>query len=139
MPGMVLFKQMLNRSKDRGAAEAELCDQPGADRTRVRRIRSALPDESVFQRLAETFRALGDPTRARILFALTLGEQCVCDLAGALAASESLVSHHLRWLRAMDLVRARRDGRRVFYALDDAHITQLFEGGLEHVLERRRR
>lgn len=86
--------------------------------------------------LAETFRVLGDPTRVRLLDILHGGEQCVCALAALLGATESAVSHQLRVLRALRLVRARRAGRLMYYALDDDHIHQLFAVGLEHVRER---
>src|SRR5215510_8242737 len=86
--------------------------------------------------LAETFRALGDLTRVRMLDALARSELCVQDLAARLNLTESAVSHQLRLLRNMRLVRTRRDGRLVFYALDDQHIVGLFEQGLEHVEER---
>jgi ArsR family transcriptional regulator, lead/cadmium/zinc/bismuth-responsive transcriptional repressor len=86
--------------------------------------------------LAETFRALGDLTRVRMLDALARSELCVQDLAARLNLTESAVSHQLRLLRSMRLVRTRRDGRLVFYALDDQHIVGLFEQGLEHVEER---
>jgi ArsR family transcriptional regulator, lead/cadmium/zinc/bismuth-responsive transcriptional repressor len=88
--------------------------------------RQPLSDASAFA-LAETFRALGDLTRVRMLDALARSELCVQDLA---------VSHQLRLLRNMRLVRTRRDGRLVYYALDDQHIVGLFEQGLEHVEER---
>lgn len=86
--------------------------------------------------LAEIFRVLGDPTRVRLLDILHAGEQCVCALAGLLGASESAISHQLRVLRSLRLVRVRRAGRMMFYALDDDHIHQLFVVGLEHVRER---
>src|SRR5436190_8996282 len=86
--------------------------------------------------LAEMFRALGDLTRVRMLDALAMSELCVQDLAARLNLTESAVSHQLRLLRNMRLVRTRRDGRMVFYALDDQHIVGLFEQGLEHVEER---
>ena len=86
-------------------------------------------------RLAETFRALGDPTRVRILDALSHDELCVCDVATLIGLSESAVSHQLRLLRNLRLVRARRDGRMMFYALDDQHIVTLFQQGLRHVDE----
>jgi DNA-binding transcriptional ArsR family regulator len=85
--------------------------------------------------LADTFRALGEPTRVRILDALSHGELCVCDLAAVLGLSQSAVSHQLRVLRGLRLVRARREGRMVFYALDDRHVTGLLAQGLTHVLE----
>lgn len=86
--------------------------------------------------LAQTFRVLGDSTRVRILDALWHGERCVGDLAALLGMTESAVSHQLRLLRDMRLVRARRAGQMVFYALDDHHIVRLFAQGLEHVQER---
>jgi len=88
--------------------------------------------------LAETFKVLGDVTRVRILDALSRAELCVGDLAELLGVSESAVSHQLRLLRGMRLVRPRRDGRLVFYALDDHHIVGLFAQGLQHVEERER-
>ena len=97
-----------------------------------------LPERSVAA-LAETFKVLGDPTRVRILDALSRSELCVHDIARLLALSESAVSHQLRLLRGMRVVRARREGRLVFYALDDQHVVGLFEQGLEHVLERVRK
>jgi ArsR family transcriptional regulator, lead/cadmium/zinc/bismuth-responsive transcriptional repressor len=88
--------------------------------------------------LAETFKVLGDPTRVRILDALSRAELCVQDIAHTVGHSESAVSHQLRLLRGMRLVRARRAGRLIFYALDDQHIVQLFEQALTHVQERRK-
>jgi DNA-binding transcriptional ArsR family regulator len=85
--------------------------------------------------LAETFKALGDPTRVRVLDALSHGELCVCDLAQLVGLSQSATSHQLRLLRALRLVRSRRAGRMVFYTLDDRHIVTLFRQGLRHVEE----
>ena len=85
--------------------------------------------------LAETFRVLGDPTRVRMLDALAGGEQCVCDIASIVGISESAVSHQLRLLRGMRLVRPRRAGRQVFYAIDDHHILELLRQALTHVEE----
>ena len=85
--------------------------------------------------LAETFRVLGDPTRVRILDALSHSELCVGDLAGTLGLTESAVSHQLRLLRGHRIVRPRREGRLVYYALDDEHIISLFHQGLRHVQE----
>lgn len=85
--------------------------------------------------LAETFRVLGDPTRVRIVHALSLSELCTSDLATVVGMSESAVSHQLRTLRQLHVVRSRRDGKLVFYQLEDEHIRSLFEQGLEHVFE----
>ena len=85
-------------------------------------------------RLAETFRALSDPTRVRIVSLLADAELCVCDLAAALGMSQSAVSHQLRTLRDLRLVRWRREGRQIFYELDDDHVADLFRRGLDHVI-----
>lgn len=92
-------------------------------------------DEASVIALAETFRMLGDTTRVRILDALSRAELCVQAIARHIDSSESAVSHQLRLLRGMRLVRPRRAGRQVFYSLDDQHIVRLFAQGLEHVQE----
>lgn len=92
-----------------------------------------LLEEADAARMAELFRALGDASRVRIIAALLEGERKVGDLAEAVGISESGVSHHLRGLRQMRLVRARKEGRQVYYCLDDEHIADLFRRGLDHV------
>ena len=116
----------------------EICDLVQIDLARVRKIRAALVAPEAVQGLAETFSALGDPTRVRILDALSHGELCVCDLAAVLGLSQSAVSHQLRLLRTIRLVRPRRDGRIVFYSLDDQHIMSIFKQTLQHVEEEQR-
>lgn len=91
-------------------------------------------DESSAAQVAELFRALGDTSRVQIIAALTQGETNVSTLAELVQISESAVSHHLRHLRQMRLVSTRKDGRYVYYALDDAHVGDLFRCGLEHIL-----
>ena len=83
--------------------------------------------------LADLFSALSDPTRLRIISILLDGEMNVGEIAGQLAMTESAVSHQLRGLRHMRLVRSRKDGRQVFYALDDDHVAKLYRMGLDHV------
>ena len=112
------------------------CDVFHLHPAKVATLRRALIAEGSVGALAETFRVLGDATRVRILDALAHSELCVCDLARLLALTQSAVSHQLRLLRGMRLVRSRRDGRMIFYALDDQHIVSLFAQGLEHVQER---
>jgi ArsR family transcriptional regulator, lead/cadmium/zinc/bismuth-responsive transcriptional repressor len=111
------------------------CDVFHADAAHVAEVRAAQPDASTVERLAEIFKTLGDPTRVRLLSALAAAELCVCDLATLLTLSESAVSHQLRLLRSLRLVRARRDGRMVFYRLDDDHIVRLLAQGREHAEE----
>ena len=91
-------------------------------------------DEEQAAQVAELFSALSDASRVRIIAALTDGEMNVGALAASVGISESAVSHHMRHLRQMRLVRARKEGRYVFYTLDDEHINDLFRCGLEHVL-----
>lgn len=111
------------------------CDVPHLDQddaaARGARLLSAAP----VQEIAATFGVLGDPTRVRILDALSAGELCVCDIATLAGISESAVSHQLRLLRGMRLVRARRAGRQVFYTLDDQHIVELLRLAVTHVQE----
>jgi ArsR family transcriptional regulator len=99
---------------------------------------SVTTDPTIVQALADTFRLLGDPTRVRIVDALSAGELCVCDIATHVGISESAVSHQLRLMRSQRLVRGRREGRCVYYTLDDQHVLSLFQQGLRHVTEARR-
>jgi DNA-binding transcriptional ArsR family regulator len=117
-----------------GAADA--CEERHSGVSDLDRLRTRLLAGPSVGALAETFKILGDATRVRILDALSCSELCVCDIARLLALSDSAVSHQLRLLRGMRLVRPRRVGRQVFYALDDEHIVRLFREGLRHVEER---
>lgn len=96
-------------------------------------IDETLVDLATAARLAQTFKALSDPTRVRIISALVGCELCVHQLAAALGMTHSAISHQLGTLREMRLVKFRKQGRRVFYTLDDEHIYDLFQQGLEHI------
>lgn len=85
--------------------------------------------------LADFFKVFGDSTRLRILYALSLSEMCVCDIAAVLGISQSAVSHQLKVLRQMRLVKYRRDGKVIYYSHDDEHITEIFRQGFEHINE----
>jgi DNA-binding transcriptional ArsR family regulator len=98
-------------------------------------LRRALVSGDRASDLADTFKILGDLTRVRLLDALSKSELCVCDLATLIGMSASAVSHQLRLLRSHRLVRARREGRMIFYALDDRHIQSLLEQAISHVDE----
>jgi DNA-binding transcriptional ArsR family regulator len=111
------------------------CEAPHLDAMRIEARRRALMHAPQVEDLAETFRVLGDPTRVRILDALSGGELCVCDIASLVNMSESAVSHQLRLLRTMRLVRPRRAGRQVFYSVDDHHILDLLTLASTHVVE----
>jgi DNA-binding transcriptional ArsR family regulator len=96
---------------------------------------TAIEDTATVEALADTFRILGDPTRIRIVDALAQGDLCVHELSDKVGISESAVSHQLRLMRTMRIVRGRREGRCVYYTLDDQHILDLFQQGLRHVTE----
>lgn len=110
------------------------CAVPAVDPDRVQAARQRLLPAGEAQRLSELFRLLGDPTRVRILYALLeVGELCVCDLAATVEAPDTSVSHALRLLRTAGIVRNRRDGRMVYYSLDDAHVRLLLDLSAEHL------
>ena len=95
----------------------------------------AMPDDEVLYELADLFRVFGDSTRIKILYALHDQELCVQDIAAAVALSQSAVSHQLRVLKDSKLVRFRREGKTVYYALDDAHLPTTLPLGMEHIEE----
>jgi len=99
----------------------------------VSEVSKSMPEDSKVEKLASLFKALGDPTRAKIMFALSRQELCVCDLQAVLNMSQSAVSHQLRLLRNLRLVKYRREGKMVYYSLDDEHIRRLFAEGLKHI------
>jgi len=110
------------------------CDVKVVDRERVLAVRESMPGPGTVESLAEIFDLLSDPNRVRILTVLLEGgELCVCDLAAACGMSESSVSHALRLLRTARVVRVRRDGRRAYYRLDDAHVRLLLDVAVEHL------
>ncbi|MFQ5956808.1 MAG: ArsR/SmtB family transcription factor [Candidatus Brocadiales bacterium] len=120
---------MPKRTKD------DVCDTHFIDLERVQYVEKRMQTDGTINSLAETFQVLGDPTRIKIIFALSQKELCVCDLAGLLGLSSSAVSHQLRVLRNMRLVKYRKEGRIAYYSLDDSHISRLFEEGLRHIKE----
>jgi len=102
---------------------------------RVAQARQEAVAPSEADRLALTFKTLGDPTRLKMVQALSGGEMCVCDLAAYLKVSESAVSHQLRRLKDLALVKARREGQVLYYSLDDDHVARLLQLGLDHIRE----
>lgn len=113
------------------------CDEHIVHLDAVHAARRALPVPPILAGVTEVFAALGDPSRLRIVAVLAAGELCVCDLAAAVGLSESAVSHQLRLLRQIGVVRPRRDGRRVYYRLDDEHVSTLISQAIDHVQHRR--
>ncbi|MGI6070860.1 MAG: ArsR/SmtB family transcription factor [Blautia sp.] len=94
-----------------------------------------IPNNATLQALADLFKVFGDPTRIRILYALSAQELCVCDIAQILEMTQSAISHQLRVLKQMHLVKYRREGKTVFYSLADSHVYTILSQGIEHVEE----
>lgn len=109
------------------------CEENIIHEALVRTAQANLIDELAATRLAQTYQALADPTRIRLISALMSGQLCVCDLAATLGMTQSAVSHQLGGLRVKGLVRARKQGRIVYYTISDDHIRDLFQRGLEHI------
>lgn len=103
----------------------------------VERVRRQMPDETPVYEVSELFKVFGDSTRSRIICALRLEEMCVCDLAALLNMTQSAISHQLRILRSSRLVKSRKQGRVVYYSLDDAHIGEIFSLAFAHIMEER--
>ncbi len=116
-------------------ATVDLCDVQTVDGDAVQAAVAEQADEDEITYLADTFQVLGNPTRLRLVEALARRELCVCDLAAVTGVSQSAVSHHLRQLRQLRIVRYRKDGRMAYYRLDDDHVATLLQTGIEHVRE----
>lgn len=101
----------------------------------VRIIEEKMPPEEELQDLADFFRVFGDPTRLKIMMVLLSEEMCVYDIASVLEMSQSAISHQLRILKQMDLVKNRREGKTVFYSPADSHIISILSQGLDHIEE----
>ena len=116
-------------------AAFDCCDCTQIHDDIVERVRRQMPDEEPVYDVSELFKVFGDSTRARIICALTIEEMCVCDLAELLNMSSSAISHQLRILKQSRIVRNRREGKAVYYRLDDEHIGQIFKVAFAHVTE----
>ena len=110
-----------------------ICDCNIIHENIVKDTLSKIPEDDLFNKLAEFFKILGDTTRAKILFALDQNEMCVCDIANVLRMSKSSISHQLGTLRRMNIVKCRKQGKEVYYTIDDDHVQKLFELGIEHI------
>ena len=132
-----LFSPRALCAADGGAAgEAPVCapDCPG-DPDLLAKVKAGLPADEVLYDLAELYRVFGDTTRIKILYVLFESELCVNDIAEALGVSQSAVSHQLRVLKASKLVKFRRDGKTIYYSLDDDHVRSIIALGMDHVEE----
>lgn len=110
---------------------------PFVEKDKVLSVKTTMKPEKLFHYLAETFKAMSDPTRIKLIYALCQeNELCVHDLAAIIGTTNSAISHQLKTLRNMKLVRYRKAGKLIFYSLDDLHINNLFAEGLRHVEEK---
>ena len=101
----------------------------------IKEVKESIPNEEVIGDLSELFKVLGDPTRTRILFVLEKGDFCVSDISNAVNMTKYAVSHQLRTLKQAKLVKSRRDGKSIFYSLDDSHVRTILSMGMEHAME----
>jgi DNA-binding transcriptional ArsR family regulator len=116
-------------------AKIEICKTEIVDYEKVERVRNTIPGNKDITELSETFKVLSDPTRLKIVLALASEEMCVCDLATLVDVSVSAISHQLRLLRNMRLVSYRKEGKMVYYKLDDEHVENLIREASKHAGE----
>jgi Predicted transcriptional regulators len=116
-------------------ADIDKCDCNVIHEDIVKRVKGKMPLEENLYDLAELFKVFGDTTRIQLLWALDEAEMCVCDLAVLLNMTQSAISHQLRVLKQARLVKYRRDGKTVYYSLDDEHVKEIFDKGLSHITE----
>lgn len=125
----------MNQTKINKLPEPERCDCTLIHEEVVREVNAAMIEEETALAVANLFKAFSDGTRIKILWALKESEMCVCDIAYLLDMSQSAISHQLRQLKQVKLVKSRREGKVVYYALDDAHVQSVLAEGFEHVME----
>ena len=111
----------------------EVCQEVHVHETVVEQVRANLPEDSLLREVAEMFKVFGDPTRTKILSALFEAELCVCDISEIVQMSPSAVSHQLRILRQTKLVKSRRQGKEIYYSLEDSHICTIYRMALDHL------
>ena len=115
--------------------EIEVCSAHIEHADTISAVEKIMPKEELLYDLAELYKVFGDSTRIKILFALYESEMCVCDIAALLSMTQSAISHQLRVLKQSKLVKFRKDGKEVYYSLDDDHIFKILAQGLEHIKE----
>lgn len=119
----------------RGHEHAESCEFIHVHEDIVKLVAQQMPEEDDLYDLADFFKVFGDTTRIKMLYVLMCSEMCVCDLAQILNMTQSAISHQLRLLKQMDLVKNRREGKTIFYSLTDSHIKTILSQGLDHIME----
>lgn len=120
---------------DQEEQKIERCELVHVHQDILQKVEALLPPDEQLYDLAELFKVFGDSTRVKILYALFESEMCVCDIAQLLGLSQSAVSHQLRTLKNSKLVKFRREGKTVFYSLDDEHVRSIIGQGMEHLCE----
>ena len=131
---MFIFEQKKVRAfMEKGAID--VCEVSVIHEDVLARVKRKMPAEEPVYEVSELFKVFGDTTRARIICALNIEEMCVCDLAALLNMSQSAISHQLRLLKVSRIVKSRKQGRVVYYSLDDTHIGQIFAMAFDHVME----
>ncbi len=123
------------KKKHKEKQEVEQCETYQVHEDIVKAVKEKMPEEDVLCDLAEIFKVFGDSTRIKILYLLFESEMCVCDIAHLLAMNQSAISHQLRILKQARLVKSRREGKSVIYALSDDHVQTIIGQGMEHVCE----
>lgn len=118
-----------------GKTEVECCDITCVHEDMLQKVRGCMPAEDELRDLADFYKVFGDATRIKILCVLLESEMCVCDLAELLSMTQSAISHQLRVLKQMKLVKNRREGKTVYYSLADGHIQNIISQGMEHIRE----
>lgn len=119
---------MVDNTKDK-----LLCATHETDESLLKELRESVDWEKEISLLSNTFKALSDPTRLKIIYILSISPLCVCDIANVIGMTQSAISHQLRILRDLNLVKFKRDGKLVIYSLDDDHVLGLFKQGLDHI------
>ena len=135
-----MYKTIEEKEAGKGGAalairDVECCDTLVVHEELVKAVNEKMPDEDRLYDLAELFKVFGDSTRIRILYVLFESEMCVCDIAQLLNMSQSAISHQLRVLKQSRLVKFRREGKTVYYSLNDRHVEQIINQGMEHITE----
>jgi ArsR family transcriptional regulator len=127
-----------NRGEDMGEkCNLDICDSTVIHQEVIDKVKDHIPDEEILYDLSDLFKVFGDTTRIKILCALFQAEMCVCDIAALLNMTQSAISHQLRVLKQARLVKFRKEGKVVYYSLDDDHVKSIFDQGLNHISEKR--
>ncbi len=113
-----------------------ICDCHPIDSELVEKTKTAMPNDNVFTSLAEFYKIIGDKTRCKILFALRQNEMCVCDLANVLSMTKSSISHQLNKMKTAGVVKCEKQGKQVFYSLDDNHVFEIFNLSITHIMHK---